>query len=101
MSRRRGSATALNASEVVAALAMFSIYAHIGICQALFYQSFRHPFPLLCAPQYGFIPSAGQPGSYQLAGQVSTDKRTIGSFSFFCLVMDERSSVTYAPRRGG
>jgi hypothetical protein len=35
MSRRRGSATALNASDVVAALAMFSIYSDIGICQAI------------------------------------------------------------------
>jgi hypothetical protein len=36
MSLRRGSATALNASEVVAALAMFSTYTHMGICQALY-----------------------------------------------------------------
>jgi hypothetical protein len=36
MSRRRGSATALNASEFVAALAIPSIYSHIGICQAVF-----------------------------------------------------------------
>src|SRR5712671_6484347 len=35
MSRRRGSATALNASDVVAALAMLTIYSYIGICQAL------------------------------------------------------------------
>src|SRR5579862_109218 len=34
MSRRRSSATALKASEVVAALGMDSIYSHIGICQA-------------------------------------------------------------------
>jgi hypothetical protein len=32
--RRLGSATALNTSEVVAALAMTSRYAHMGICQA-------------------------------------------------------------------
>src|SRR5579859_7824384 len=36
MSRRRGSATALKASEVVEARAMISIYSHIGICQVLF-----------------------------------------------------------------
>src|SRR5262249_47961972 len=36
ISRRRGSATALKASEVVAALGMPPIYSHIGICQALF-----------------------------------------------------------------
>src|SRR5260370_7676583 len=36
MSRRRGSATALNASEVVAARAMrSSIHSDMGICQAL------------------------------------------------------------------
>lgn len=34
MSRRRGSATALNASDVVAALAISVIYSYIGICQA-------------------------------------------------------------------
>src|ERR1700691_2212213 len=44
MSRRRGSATALNASEVVAALAMHSIYAHIGICQALFWPIWPRSF---------------------------------------------------------
>src|SRR5579871_1682598 len=33
MSRRRGSATALKASEVVEARGMDSIYSHIGICQ--------------------------------------------------------------------
>src|SRR5438270_9380370 len=32
ISRRRGSATALNGSEVVAALAMSKIYSYIGIC---------------------------------------------------------------------
>src|SRR5262249_1030181 len=36
MSRRRGSATALKASEVVEARAMGLIYSHIGICQAFF-----------------------------------------------------------------
>src|SRR5215831_8592284 len=36
MSRRRGSATALKASEVVAALAIWSIYSHTRICQLLF-----------------------------------------------------------------
>jgi len=36
MSRRRDSATPLNASEVVVARAMRLIYAHIGICQAFF-----------------------------------------------------------------
>src|SRR5215471_9093750 len=36
MSRRRGSATALKPSEVVAARDMGSLYSHIGICQALF-----------------------------------------------------------------
>src|ERR1700692_382529 len=50
MSRRRGSATALNASEVVAALAMLSIYSHIGICQALFLPSCPPPFFLCCVP---------------------------------------------------
>jgi len=44
MSRRRGSATALNASEVVAALATLSIYSHIGICQALFLPIFPPRF---------------------------------------------------------
>jgi hypothetical protein len=33
IARRRGSAIALNASVVVAARAMSSLYAHIGICQ--------------------------------------------------------------------
>jgi hypothetical protein len=33
MSRRRGSATALKASEVVEARGMVPIYAHMGICQ--------------------------------------------------------------------
>src|SRR6266853_3725441 len=47
MSRRRGSATALNASDVVAALAMLSIYAYKRICQALFLPIFRHLFFLL------------------------------------------------------
>lgn len=42
MSRRRGSATALKASEVVAARGMLRIYSHIGICQALFFAFFRH-----------------------------------------------------------
>src|ERR1700731_688966 len=50
MSRRRGSATALNASEVVAALAMPLIYSHIGICQALFCRPFPPPFFLCCLP---------------------------------------------------
>ena len=37
MSRRRGSATALKASEVVAARAMKrTLHSHIGICQAIF-----------------------------------------------------------------
>src|SRR5208283_1282076 len=36
MSRRRGSATALKASEVVVARAMRQSYSHIGICQAFF-----------------------------------------------------------------
>src|ERR1700741_2089815 len=36
MWRRRGSATALNASEVVAALTIGSIYSYMGICQAEF-----------------------------------------------------------------
>src|SRR5258708_9966631 len=36
MSRRRGSATALKASEVVEARGMGRIYTHIGICQELF-----------------------------------------------------------------
>src|SRR5438552_4395943 len=44
MSRRLGSATALNASVVVAALAMLLIYSHIGICQALFLP-FEFPAP--------------------------------------------------------
>ena len=33
MSRRRGSATALKASEVVVARGIGSIYSHMGICQ--------------------------------------------------------------------
>src|SRR5271154_777637 len=36
MSRRRGSATALKASEVVAARGMSITYTHVGICQGLF-----------------------------------------------------------------
>ena len=41
MSRRRGSATALKASEVVAALAMLTIYSHKGIyVKSLFEISF-------------------------------------------------------------
>ena len=43
MSRRRVSATALKASEVVAARGMFRIYSHIGICQALFFRFFSTP----------------------------------------------------------
>jgi len=43
MSRRRGSAIALNASEVVAARAMLESYSHIGICQALFYPGRNMP----------------------------------------------------------
>src|SRR5882724_6582388 len=38
MSRRRGSATALKASEVVEARGMGRIYTHIGICQELFWR---------------------------------------------------------------
>jgi hypothetical protein len=34
MSRRRGSATALKASEVVAARGMNKLYSYMGICQA-------------------------------------------------------------------
>src|ERR1700694_662592 len=42
MARRRGSATALKASEVVAARAMgATLHAHMGICQALFSSSRR------------------------------------------------------------
>src|SRR5580692_2528922 len=37
MSRRRGSATALKASEVVEARGMSPIYSHMGICQELFF----------------------------------------------------------------
>src|SRR6266404_324191 len=37
MSRRRGSATALKASEVVEARGMGRIYTHIGICQEEFW----------------------------------------------------------------
>src|SRR5258708_40297434 len=37
MSRRRGSATALKASEVVEARGMIGSYSHTGICQALFF----------------------------------------------------------------
>src|SRR5277367_2153457 len=45
MSRRRGSATALNASEVVAALAMpRTIYSYMGICQANFSARFDWGF---------------------------------------------------------
>src|SRR5438045_6564546 len=37
ISRRRGSATALKASEVVEARGMVQIYTHIGICQGEFF----------------------------------------------------------------
>jgi hypothetical protein len=61
MSRRRGSATALNASEVVAALAMLSIYSHIGIYQALF-TSFPATIFLSCVPLELTLPQVtGQP----------------------------------------
>jgi hypothetical protein len=50
MSRRRGSATALNASEVVAALAMLSIYSHIGICQAIFCSNLSATLFHSCVP---------------------------------------------------
>src|SRR5580704_3226476 len=59
MSRRRGSATALNASEVVAALAMLPIYSHIGICQALFCQSLRQPFSSAAYRSKWVCPSDG------------------------------------------
>jgi NAD(P)-dependent dehydrogenase (short-subunit alcohol dehydrogenase family) len=52
MFRRRVSATALNTSEVVAALAMTQIYSHIRICQALFLTIFAPFFPQLAAAQY-------------------------------------------------
>jgi hypothetical protein len=42
ISRRRGSATALKASEVVEALAMRLIYSHTGICQGKFNYSAHH-----------------------------------------------------------
>jgi hypothetical protein len=43
MSRRRGSATALNASEVVLALAMTELlHAYMGICQASLIQFPHH-----------------------------------------------------------
>src|SRR6266567_8291447 len=46
MARRHGSATALKASEVVAALAMGStLHSHIGICQAVFFALLRLPSP--------------------------------------------------------
>src|ERR1700740_2683562 len=38
IARRRGSATALKASEVVEARGMGLIYTHIGICQAEFFE---------------------------------------------------------------
>jgi hypothetical protein len=59
----------LNASEVVAALAMLSIYSHIGIYKALFCHLFGAIFPLLRAAQNGFVPSDG------LLGNNSTCKR--------------------------
>src|SRR5579883_2479072 len=40
ISRRRGSATALKASDVVAARGMVPIYSYIGICQAFFSAKF-------------------------------------------------------------
>src|SRR5260370_37836838 len=76
MSRRRGSATALNASEVVAALAMLSIYSNIGICQALFYQSFRHPFLLCCVPlKMGLSQVTVKPEVMPPGWQIAPDKR--------------------------
>src|SRR5258708_7787379 len=48
MSRRRGSATALKASEVVEARGMGRIYTHIGICQELFWRGiWRRFWPVL------------------------------------------------------
>src|SRR5882762_1529292 len=43
MSRRRGSATALKASEVVEARGMRQIYTHIGICQEKLFGGPRAP----------------------------------------------------------
>src|SRR5262249_43918034 len=63
MSRRRGSATALKASEVVAALAIWSIYSHTRICQLLFLGTARFTGP----PPRG---AAGvREGQAQLAAQ--------------------------------
>src|SRR5271169_356128 len=46
MSRRRGSATALNASEVVAARAIgVNIYSHIGICKVIFSRRYKNCLP--------------------------------------------------------
>src|SRR5215470_7198969 len=71
MSRRRGSATALKASEVVAALGMPPIYSHIGICQVLFQCEIQAPFSGFCvkpgytgAKNYVLpIPGTGDSGS--------------------------------------
>jgi hypothetical protein len=53
MSRRRGSATALNASDVVAALAMLSIYAYKRICQVFFTNLSATVFSFAAFPPYG------------------------------------------------
>src|SRR5882762_6369621 len=50
ISRRRGSATALKASELVEARGMGRIYTHIGICQELFWRrDWRRFWPVLKA----------------------------------------------------
>src|SRR5271168_3843575 len=56
MSRRRGSATALKASEVAEARAMGgTIHTHMGICQAVF----LGPLPALSMPGNATIPAGG------------------------------------------
>src|SRR5208283_4644231 len=67
MSRRRGSATALNASDVVAALAMFLIYSHISMCQDLFL--------LIFPPHFYFYCSAIKMSFQQAQGRLLRKKR--------------------------
>jgi hypothetical protein len=64
MSRRRGSATALNASEVVAALATLSIYSDIGICQVFFTRLSDTLFPAALPLKIGL---------YELTGNTELD----------------------------
>src|SRR5216684_8800017 len=72
MSRRRGSATALNASEVVAARAMrSSIHSDMGICQAL---SAKHQ---KSAVQVDLLACGWNPTRRKLQAQSAGKKRSL------------------------